>query len=193
MGWISSGWGSLWMVNHFILVPNFVSVTPSMCVLFPILRRNEVSTLWSLRPVCTGESVDCRSDTASGTGRSSIASGTGPVFGLQTSGHLPGQRRGGRPGELWPPEQVREPSCFPGSSETSLCRSASGTAEGEWADCRSDTASGTGRSGTASGAGFSIGIHSQDSSTLATVAGVSVLDKTSQNSSELDWSYCYNF
>ena len=27
--------------------PNFVSVTPSMNILFPILRRNEVSTLWS--------------------------------------------------------------------------------------------------------------------------------------------------
>jgi hypothetical protein len=27
--------------------PNFVSVTPSMGILFPILRKNEVSTLWS--------------------------------------------------------------------------------------------------------------------------------------------------
>jgi hypothetical protein len=26
---------------------NFVSVTPSMGILFPILRRNEVSTFWS--------------------------------------------------------------------------------------------------------------------------------------------------
>jgi hypothetical protein len=26
---------------------NFVSVTPSMGILFPLLRRNEVSTLWS--------------------------------------------------------------------------------------------------------------------------------------------------
>jgi hypothetical protein len=41
------GWGSLWMVHPFILAPNFVSVTPSMGVLFPILRRNEISTLWS--------------------------------------------------------------------------------------------------------------------------------------------------
>jgi hypothetical protein len=31
----------------FILAPNFVSATPSMGTLFPILRRNEVSTLWS--------------------------------------------------------------------------------------------------------------------------------------------------
>jgi hypothetical protein len=27
--------------------PNFISVTPSMGILFPILRKNEVSTLWS--------------------------------------------------------------------------------------------------------------------------------------------------
>jgi hypothetical protein len=40
MGWIPR-WGSLWMV------PNFVSVTLSMGVLFPILRRVKVSTLWS--------------------------------------------------------------------------------------------------------------------------------------------------
>jgi uncharacterized membrane protein len=35
------------MVHPFILAPNFVSVTPSIGVLFPILRRNEVSTLQS--------------------------------------------------------------------------------------------------------------------------------------------------
>jgi hypothetical protein len=46
MEWIH-GWGSLWMVHPFILAPDFVSVTPSMGVLFPILRRNVVSTLWS--------------------------------------------------------------------------------------------------------------------------------------------------
>jgi hypothetical protein len=44
MEWIP-GWGSLWGVHPFVLAPNFVSVTPSMGVLFPILRRNEVSTL----------------------------------------------------------------------------------------------------------------------------------------------------
>jgi hypothetical protein len=43
MGWIP-GWGSLWMVHPFVLAPNFVSVTPSMCILFPILRRNDVSS-----------------------------------------------------------------------------------------------------------------------------------------------------
>jgi hypothetical protein len=45
MGWISR-WGSLWIVHSFILAPNFVSVTPFMSILFPILRRNEVSTHW---------------------------------------------------------------------------------------------------------------------------------------------------
>ena len=46
MGWIP-GWGSLWIVHSFVLAPNFVSVTPFMGILFPILRRNEVSTRWS--------------------------------------------------------------------------------------------------------------------------------------------------
>jgi hypothetical protein len=46
MGW-NPGWGRLWMVHFFVLAPNFVSVTPSMGVLFPILRRNEVSRLSS--------------------------------------------------------------------------------------------------------------------------------------------------
>jgi uncharacterized membrane protein len=46
MGWIPRC-ESLWMVHPFILAPNFVSVTPSMGILFPILRRNEASTCWS--------------------------------------------------------------------------------------------------------------------------------------------------
>jgi hypothetical protein len=46
MGWIS-GWGSLWMVHSFVSAPNFVSVTPSMSILFPMRRRNEVATCWS--------------------------------------------------------------------------------------------------------------------------------------------------
>jgi hypothetical protein len=46
MGWIP-GWGSLWMVLPSVSAPNFVSVTPSMGILFPILRRNKVSTLCS--------------------------------------------------------------------------------------------------------------------------------------------------
>jgi hypothetical protein len=47
-----------------------------------------------------------------------------PCFGLQTSRHHTCQRRGSQLGGLWPPEQVREPSCLPGLSETSLLRSA---------------------------------------------------------------------
>jgi hypothetical protein len=46
MGWIP-GWGNLWMVHPSDSALNFVSITPSMAILFPILRRNEVSTLWS--------------------------------------------------------------------------------------------------------------------------------------------------
>jgi hypothetical protein len=40
MGWIP-GYGSLYMVHPFISAPNFVSVTPSMGVLFPLLRRGK--------------------------------------------------------------------------------------------------------------------------------------------------------
>jgi hypothetical protein len=35
------------MVLPSISAPNFVYVIPSMGILFPILRKNEVSTLWS--------------------------------------------------------------------------------------------------------------------------------------------------
>jgi hypothetical protein len=41
MGWIP-GYGSLYMVHPFISAPNFGSVTPSMGVLFPNLRRGIV-------------------------------------------------------------------------------------------------------------------------------------------------------
>ena len=42
-------WGSLWMVLSSISALNFVSITPSMGILFPILRRNEEvrKILWS--------------------------------------------------------------------------------------------------------------------------------------------------
>jgi hypothetical protein len=46
MGWIP-WWGSLWMVLPSVSASNYDSVTPSMGILFPILRRYEVSTLWS--------------------------------------------------------------------------------------------------------------------------------------------------
>ena len=35
------------MVHTFLSALNFVSVTPSMGVLFPVLRKGKVSTLWS--------------------------------------------------------------------------------------------------------------------------------------------------
>jgi hypothetical protein len=36
------------MVHPFVSAPNFVSVTPPMGVLFPVLRRGKVTTLWTL-------------------------------------------------------------------------------------------------------------------------------------------------
>jgi hypothetical protein len=51
MGWIRR-WNTLWMVLPSVLAPNFVSVTPSMGILFPILRRNEVSSIgWNTGPL----------------------------------------------------------------------------------------------------------------------------------------------
>jgi hypothetical protein len=47
MGWIP-GYGNHKMVHPFVTAPNFFSVTPSMGILFPILRRGKVSTRWSL-------------------------------------------------------------------------------------------------------------------------------------------------
>ena len=44
MGWIPR-WGSLWMVIPSVSAPHFVSVTPSMDIFFPLLRRT--ATLWS--------------------------------------------------------------------------------------------------------------------------------------------------
>jgi hypothetical protein len=46
MGWILK-WSSLWMVLSSVLTTNIVSVTPPTGILFPILRRSEVSALWS--------------------------------------------------------------------------------------------------------------------------------------------------
>jgi hypothetical protein len=38
MGWIP-GWGSLWIVHPFFLVPNFVSVTPFMDIFVPYSKE----------------------------------------------------------------------------------------------------------------------------------------------------------
>ena len=40
-------WGSLWMAMPSVPALNFVSVTPSMGILFPLLRSIKVATLWS--------------------------------------------------------------------------------------------------------------------------------------------------
>ena len=50
MGWIPRN-GSLYMVHPFVSAPKVVSVTPSMGVLFPILRRGTVSAFWSSIPL----------------------------------------------------------------------------------------------------------------------------------------------
>ena len=39
--------GSFWMVFPSVSAPNFVSVTPSMGILFSLLRRIKVSTIWT--------------------------------------------------------------------------------------------------------------------------------------------------
>jgi hypothetical protein len=47
MGWIPR-WESLWMVIPSVSAPHFVSVIPSMGILFPCLKRTEVSTLHTI-------------------------------------------------------------------------------------------------------------------------------------------------
>ena len=47
MGWMPR-MGSFWMVMPSVFAPNFVYITPSMDILFPLLRRIKVSTLWTL-------------------------------------------------------------------------------------------------------------------------------------------------
>jgi hypothetical protein len=51
MEWIPRS-GCLWIVIHSVSAPHFVSVTSSMGVLFPLLRRIKVSTLWSSFFLC---------------------------------------------------------------------------------------------------------------------------------------------
>jgi hypothetical protein len=46
MGWITKC-GSLWMVIPSVSALNFVSLTPSMDILFYLLRRIEIFTFWS--------------------------------------------------------------------------------------------------------------------------------------------------
>ena len=51
IGWIPR-WGSLWMVFPSVSVPHFVSVSPPMGILFPLLRRIKLSTLRSSFLLC---------------------------------------------------------------------------------------------------------------------------------------------
>jgi hypothetical protein len=44
IAWIPK-WGSLWMVVSSVSAPNFVSVTPSTGILFPLLRR--ILSFWA--------------------------------------------------------------------------------------------------------------------------------------------------
>jgi hypothetical protein len=46
MRWIP-GWGSIWVALPSVSALHFVSITSSMGIFFPILKRNKVSTLWS--------------------------------------------------------------------------------------------------------------------------------------------------
>ena len=59
--------------------------------------------------------MDCRSDTASGTG---------PVLGCRHLGTFPTRGKVAAREGFDPPEQVRESSCLPGPPETSMRRSA---------------------------------------------------------------------
>jgi hypothetical protein len=45
--WDDPSWGSPWMVILSVPASHFASVTPYMGILFSLLRRNEVSILWS--------------------------------------------------------------------------------------------------------------------------------------------------
>jgi hypothetical protein len=58
MGWIPR-WGSLSMAFPSVSAPHFVTVFLPMSILFPLLRRTEVSTLWSSFFLSFMFSVNC--------------------------------------------------------------------------------------------------------------------------------------
>jgi hypothetical protein len=64
------------MVHPFVSAPNFVSVTPSMGVLFPILRRGKVSTKGVLFSITLPGPIH---DTSQNTGQT--FSSTLPILG----------------------------------------------------------------------------------------------------------------
>ena len=58
MGWIPR-WDNYWMASLSVSAPNFVSVFPPMGILFPLLRRTEISTVWSSFFLSFMWSVNC--------------------------------------------------------------------------------------------------------------------------------------
>jgi hypothetical protein len=95
--------------------------------------RNHLVSPVPLRPVYADESADCTSDTASVTGPVWAADIWAPSL----------------PEERWPPRRVLNPRAgqgaivSPGSLWIQSAEISFQTSEGEQADCRSDTASGT--------------------------------------------------
>jgi hypothetical protein len=75
MGWIPK-WGSLWMVVPSVFALNFVSVTPSMGILFPLLR---ILSFWTNIPLlvstATNFSYQPIEDTSGTPGRLYLAQG----------------------------------------------------------------------------------------------------------------------
>jgi hypothetical protein len=74
------------------------------------------------RLVCTGKSVDYRSNTASGTGGSHTASGVDPVSGSRHPGTFAARGEVSAQSGRALPEQLGEPPLVRDLSETSLCR-----------------------------------------------------------------------
>ena len=57
-GWIPR-WGSLWIAFPSVSAPHFVSIFPSVSILFTLLRRTEAFKLWSFFFLSSMWSVNC--------------------------------------------------------------------------------------------------------------------------------------
>lgn len=123
-------WAIIWTPYSCILILNALAnraqtlssqqakLTQRLIILSPCFFHIEI---FSNKTVCE----DCGGSIASGTGPGSglhLQPGLGSE--LQIPALLSCQRMGGRQGGLWPPEQVREPSCIPDPSEINLRRRA---------------------------------------------------------------------
>jgi hypothetical protein len=114
-------------------------------------NKRQYSPQWL---VCAGGSVDYRSYTASGTGRSNTASGTDPFSGSRHPGTFPSR------GEVYAlPRRALLQSTLGNHLESQIPQWLVCT--GDCADYRSYTASGTCRSCTASGKDHVSGLHLQ--------------------------------